>query len=334
MVVGWNEAICRFEKISPSRKSPYHHPSYVIADAKRDKILKPTFFVYEESGEIFYHAFHMAPIEDTGFFDIQSPYGYGGPISSTDDPVFLSRAWSAYQYWCRDHNIVVEFIRFHPLLENWNYYYGDVFEDRRTVWIDLSHHELFQSYASRCRNTIRKAIKNGLLIEFHKGAGLTETFSSLYTATMRELKAQSFYFFNKEYFQSLFQLDQTYIAVCKHREEVVAVAAFLIDGHIVEYHLSASNHMGKTLGATNLIIHETALFGQKLGCTSMHLGGGTDKLSNNPLLKFKEGFSELKAMYKIGRYVHQESIYVEMQKEWTKRHSSCPNRILFYRSDS
>ena len=53
--------------------------------------------------------------EDT-YFDFSSPYGYGGWIIEGE---CYSNLFEDYEGWCVNNNIISEFTRFHPLLENY-----------------------------------------------------------------------------------------------------------------------------------------------------------------------------------------------------------------------
>ena len=50
------------------------------------------------------------------FYDIQSPYGYGGPVvnEAGEDKTFLRDAWQYFSDWCDRTGVVGEFCRFHP----------------------------------------------------------------------------------------------------------------------------------------------------------------------------------------------------------------------------
>ena len=86
---------------------------------------------------------------------MQSAYGYGGPVASTTDPAFLQSASAVWKDWCQEKKVLVEFIRFHPLLENWRFFSGDIFDDRMTVWIDLAVPGLMAQYTTRVRTAVR-----------------------------------------------------------------------------------------------------------------------------------------------------------------------------------
>ncbi len=336
MLVDFNRAEEAFARLPSEQKSPYFHPIFVVSDALRDPSLTPLFFVYKDGGEIFYHAFHLGKVAGTPFFDIQSPYAYGGPLSSTTEPSFLAQAGRHYLAWCRENKILAEFIRFHPLLKNWRFYYGERLSMRETVWIDLLWQDRFSLYSTRVRTAIRKAVKNGLRIRWEatwdsRRDELCKIFFGLYSQAMTELKADEFYFFPRDYFQNLMNWSHSYLALCLRGDELLAAALFLKESNLLEYHLAACHPEGKKLCASNLILDEAVMEAQKLGCRILHLGGGTDNSPDNPLLFYKSGFSPKRASFLIGKTIHAPKEYEEMQKDWQKKYGIPSEKTLFYR---
>jgi hypothetical protein len=331
VLADFNTAIKAFHLLPDEQKSPYLHPYYVITDALRDRDLEPVFFIYKDGGELFYYAFHLGKVRGTCFYDIQAPYAYGGPLSSTRDAGFLAKAWQHYFSWCQAKNILAEFVRFHPLLENWRYYPEEIQDMRETVWIDLQQEDLFPSYTTRVRTAIRKALNNGLRVEWVNDEYSYQTFVDLYAQAMNRLQADRFYYFPTEYFHKLQDWRQSYLAYCWKDEELLAAALFLKQAHIMEYHLSATSPEGSQLNATNLLLHQAAIMAREMGCRVLHLGGGTDNRADNPLLFFKSGFSRQRASFKIGKIIHAPEEYKKMQSDWQDRYGQSSDKTLFYR---
>ena len=101
-----------------------------------------------------------------GLSDIETVYGYSGPVATTTLPDFLAEAWRGFEGWCREQNVVCEFIRFSPILRSERFAapQTEVKLDRETVEIRLEGGEeaLWQGYKSAQRNRVRKAIRRGL----------------------------------------------------------------------------------------------------------------------------------------------------------------------------
>ena len=59
---------------------------------------------------------------DGEYFDIQGAYGYNGMISNTNEEIFLKECRSVFNRWCIEENIIAEFTRFHPIMQNEVYF--------------------------------------------------------------------------------------------------------------------------------------------------------------------------------------------------------------------
>jgi hypothetical protein len=303
----------------------------VQIDAERSGDMEPFFWLYEEGEKLVYQGGHVASIPGTRYRDIQTPYQYGGPVSNSQDPAFLLRAWQAYTSWCAENAVALEFVRFHPLLRNWDIYPGEAVFNRAAIWVNLARSDLMASYQTRVRTAVRKAIKSGLRVEWRSGPESAEWFREFYHTVMREIGAEQFYFFPQSYFRRLLEWKQARLAVCIRGDEPVAAAIFLFSSEVVEYLLSASSQAGKRLGGTNLLLHEAAQAAQSEGCRALYLGGGTDNQPDNPLLFFKAGFSAERAEFKIAKQVHSEEGYSSLRELFPQAYEDHPGRVLFYR---
>lgn len=309
-----------------------HDPDYILIDAKRDPALIPVFFIYQDKDGFFYHGFHKARIPDTEFFDIQSPYGYGGPLIESNDKNFVSRAWKEYHAFCVEQKIIAEFIRFHPLLDNWKNYPGEVVINRPTVSVDLLTDDLIPSYKeNRVRTAVRKGIKNNIQVRLVDPPEFLPIFNKLYRDSMLRLNTNEFYLFNHQYIKSICSWNCSFLTAAFHGDAVIAVLISLIKNHVMELHLFGSTEEGNSLRATNLIYHETFLLAKKMGCRVAHFGGGTSDDPNDPLLYFKLGYSNNISHFRIGKYVHNHDVYSELRNQWVNRTGEVPKRVLFYR---
>lgn len=320
-----------YARLPPGRRAGTLHPQYVLADASRSAELRPAFWLYEDGGETLLHGFHLAAIPETGWHDLQSPYGYGGPLASTEAPDFLRSADLAFREWAIGHGVVAEFIRFHPLLENWRYYGGEQRFDRHTVWVECGESDHLPNYDVRQRTAVRKAIKAGAEIRWLAQDEAIARFPGFYRQAMQAIGADGFYLFPDDYFAALFSLPFAHTAAAVLDGEIVAMALFLCDG-IGEYHLSGKTAIGGRWSATNLLLHEAFRAMPGLGIDRMHLGGGSTAKPDDPLLFFKSGFSRQRAEYRIGWRILIPDAYEALKRRYATDYARQPRRILFYRS--
>jgi len=294
-------------------------------------MLQPVYWCYKEAESFWYHGFHLTPLPGVSGFDIQSPYGYGGPVCNSDDPGFLARAWGAYVETARSHDIATEFIRFHPLAQNDRFYGGRIQVDRRTVYVDLEPNDLFADYQTRVRTAIRKAQRSGAQFRWADNEEIPRGFADFYRAGMTAISAAPFYFFEDAYFSEVARMTMARLAVVHLDDEWLSAALFLHSDTCVEYHLAATSETGKRLSASNLLLHEVAQSAKRDGLLRLYLGGGTDAQPHNSLLFFKTGFSSQVAPFKFGSFQHDLALCEALRKRWADRYAKDPEKIMFYR---
>jgi hypothetical protein len=309
-------------------------PRYVVADAAREpSLLEPVFVCFEQTGERWLHGMHVTRVPGTRWCDASSPYGYGGPVASTADDAFIRRAWSAYASWMRGQGVVVEYLRFHPLLRNEHLYPGRVLANREVVSMDLCVDDIAAAYPPRLRQTIGKAQKAGLRYVEQPLRTAWPRFAEFHREAMQAMQADAFYVFPDAYFEALSALPGAVVGYCVQQGggEWLASGLFL-DGHgIREYHLAATNAAGRKAGASSFVLHCAAAHARLSGSSELYLGGGTNAQADNPLLFFKAGFSARRLGYCTGSAVFDHAAYEELQRAFAGQWRAHPDRPIFHR---
>lgn len=294
-------------------------------------------FVYENEDNIalYPHVRHTVEYEDctTSFYDIETAYGYGGPIVKKGDIEFESEFETAFLKYCRQENIIAEFIRFHPFLGNEGIFKReiDVLHNRGTIWIDLEKNidEIWmQDISTQNRNTIRKCMKNGLTVEISENY---DVFLEIYHQTMERVGAKNFYFFDKQYFREI-KNNPHYLLMCtKKSHETLAAAIFMQYGDYFHYHLSGSRKEFLKLAPNNILLWEAIKYAQMQGCKKMHLGGGLSDLAEDSLFRFKKKFSLGCKEFYIGKRVHNPKVYNDLIQKWENQYGKKAKILLQYR---
>lgn len=226
------------------------------------------------------------------YYDLTTPYGYGGWLIEGGDPEPL---FAAYEDWCKQHRIVTEFIRFHPMLRNHEACEKayQVVELGEVVHIDLSSPEaVWAQMTSKNRNMIRKAEKCGLTVKMGSDQALFERFRVIYEQTMDLKHAKKLYYFTPEFYRSV-QEDLAGKAMIFYVEQqdgtIPAASMILRENGWLNYHLSGSLRSPEAPAANNLLLYRVSLWGVEQGCRSFYLGGGVGS-GTDSLLLFKKSF--------------------------------------------
>lgn len=293
-----------------------------IYENNGDGILE-TFVLENSKGKIIYKFLkrEINDIDGNKYYDITTPYGYGGPLILPLKEGFrealIEEFKIKFEQYCQLNKIVCEFVRFHPIEKNHVGMdeYMDVNYIRDTVYVDIEDEvKIFGNMVSECRTAIRKAIKNG--IEIEQTSSLNE-FKKLYIETMKKNNASEYYFFSDDFLEDTMKLLDGNITIfnAKYEGKVVSSVMAMNYGDYIHYHLSGSDVEYSKYRPVNLLIYNMCLWGNKLGAKYLHLGGGY--LGNNDnLFRFKKTFSkDGRAEFYIGKKIHLEEIYNKLVKE-------------------
>lgn len=285
-------------------------------------------FVYEQDNDVALYPFLRNPITSLGYtldheyYDIQGAYGYNGLISSNHSEAFIRSFWEKFDKFCKDNNIVAEFMRFHPLLANQELASPQMktFFSRHTVYLDLTDDDIWMhQISSKNRNMIRKAEKEGVQIVESDDY---ESFRKLYDGTMTDLHAEDFYFFPPSYYEEYKQTfkDKSLLCLAMLNGKMIAGSMFFYSEDYAHYHLSARDRQFSKYAANNLILWYGIQKAKERGCKKFHFGGGTTGDESDSLLKFKRDFSKTQGEFWIGKRVHNQEIYNSIIRQWEQNH--------------
>ena len=153
--------------------------------------------VMRSVSELPFHEFGPGSAPDgPNYFDIATPYGYGGPVVHTRNPADEVELFQGFREAFHDHclanNIVTEFLRLHPLMQNHRPFgqVKELYRKNSTVWMDLrqTEDEIFQGMRKDHRRNVGKATKKGVeVVHVEINVEHLREFHRLYTTSMERL---------------------------------------------------------------------------------------------------------------------------------------------------
>lgn len=252
--------------------------------------------------------------------DMTSVYGYPGPVWNTEASFtrgFFARFQDALLHAAGELNVVSMFSRMNPVLRNAERFGGSGVTERmgETVSVDLTIPEEMQlrGYRHDHRTNIRRALRNGCMVQHDEAMEHFDAFIALYHDTMTRVSAGTRYFFDRAYFEGLRtalagQL-QLFVAIAE--ETPCAAGLFIRTGRIVQYHLSGSSALGLKYAGSKLVIDAARRWGAAAGAQVLHLGGGVGSQEDS-LFHFKSGFSHLRHDFMVWKKILRPDIYREL----------------------
>ncbi len=250
-----------------------------------------------------------------GEYDSVTPYGYGGVLFEGDASEENKAAfWKDYLATMEQEHIVDNFVRYHPVLRNAEpmKFISNVIDLGKTIAMDLASPEvIWDNIHSKNRNMIRKAEKNGIVIEHGQGLDLFEKFIEIYNATMDKDHAEEYYYFKLPFYESIHNdlRDNYEMFYAVYEGQIIAMSIMIFANGRMNYHLSGSNIEYRNLAPSNLLLYKAALWGNEQGFKTFHLGGGVGSGEDN-LYKFKAAFNKVSDyQFSIGKQVFNEIVY-------------------------
>jgi predicted N-acyltransferase len=252
------------------------------------------------------------------YYDAITPYGYGGFIIEGDaSPDKLESIYNEYIDKLREFSVVSVFFRFHPMLNNAHIFdeFSKVIDLGQTIHIELtSKDDIWNNFEGKNRTSIRKALKNGVVIKNDSNKKTVKRFIELYNATMDHDNADSYYYFNDDFYQSvLTDLPNNHTFFYAELDgKIISCAIILHANKQMHYHLSGSDYKYRNLSPSNLLLFEAACWGIDKGYKTFHLGGGIGSQIDS-LFKFKRSFNKHSTnQFSIGYDIVDEAVYEEL----------------------
>ncbi|WP_343089274.1 peptidoglycan bridge formation glycyltransferase FemA/FemB family protein [Methanocalculus natronophilus] len=324
----WNRVLTRFSNFN----DVYFHYEYFKLFANHYNA-KPEGLVWEDQHVCIFWSHLIRGIPNTlndthNYFDLITPYGYGGPLIHYKNDDISKRTKSLqlfmrdYYHFAKENNYISEFIRFHPVLKNWETF-SEGFENHislhynnDTVLIDLRNDldKIWQGIRKGHKYNIKKTKRENCEVKISENPleSDIDEFISLYYDTMKNNCASDKYFFApsfiKDHFSSLFSV----LVEVNCSEQLMGASMFIAGNSIVNYHLSGSKKNIKGVYPSETIIWNAIKWAKNNDFTYLHLGGGFGE--SDSLFNFKKGFSNTITPYYTGRIIFDDAKYREFSQ--------------------
>lgn len=234
------------------------------------------------------------------YYDIITPYGYGGPVihSSTNQEKLIAAYMDDFQIYTNQNNIIAEFARFHPIIGNGVQFkdaYNSIY-DRKTVGTNLTYEDVIATeFSKHKRKDIRRILKNtDIRYEVNEFPESLHDFVEIYYSTMDRDDADNYYYFDKNYFQTMLEKFRGHITTGKVflQDKLIAMGVYFRYRKYLHAHLSGTLSEYLEYSPAYILKYALALYGHEKGYEVIHYGGGSSRSEENGLYKFKREFGK------------------------------------------
>lgn len=331
------------ERLPEVQRDVYFLPEYY--ELYERPFIKAECFVFEEDGKIAMYPYLKTCINqvvkfklDREYYDIEGAYGYNGIAANTTDRAFLNSFVKVFAEICSRENVVAEFTRFNPVLNNHQLSpHMEVTLANNNVIVDLSLTEddiWTKSYEHCTRKNVNKAERSGLFVKSYRGLeipdALLDAFLKIYHSTMERNSADESYYFGKSYFNGLKEgLRENSLFFFVFDGEEAVSCELVIAGEKTAYSfLGGTQERYYHMRPNNLLKHKIIKELKKLGFARYCIGGGA--AMDDGVFRYKRTFSKDGVVeFFVGKMVHNKEAYNYLCAEWEKHF---PEKVAAYRN--
>ncbi|MBM7610254.1 hypothetical protein JOD29_003533 [Lysinibacillus composti] len=306
----------------------YFEPEYGQLYEKMEQGKLEQFHFKNDVGSIYYQ-FIKRPIDisidNNKYYDIVTPYGYGGPLIIDCNEKYKTKLINdfkvEFQKYCNEKSIISEFVRFHPVLDNARDFKSmyKIEGIRKTVGTNIYEFEdpIESEFSKSARKSIRRALNSQVSFKVTEKPTSLRNFIEIYYSTMDRNDASNYYYFDDEYFSSCLKIfkDQIILVEVIYDEKVIAAGFYFVYGKFVHAHLSGTLKEYLHLSPAYIIKYATAVWAIENNIQLIHYGGGTSNSEHDPLYQFKKKFGRnTEYEFCVGKKIWDEEAYEKLCK--------------------
>lgn len=253
-------------------------------------------------------------IPENKYFDISSPYGYGGFIIDGENYNKVNEKFIEY---CIKNNIVSEFVRFNLFNKNIKYYYGKVENVKPNIVrkLNMPLEEMLMDFEHKVRKNLKRANSNNLKIKLDFNGEYLEEFLKIYYNTMERNSAKKEYYFSKEFFEKLMEMkDNSVIFNVIYNENIISTELVLYDEKNCYSFLGGTLNEYFFVRPNDFLKYEIIKWAYNKRLQNFVLGGGYSNSIDDGILKYKKSFAPKDGMvdFLVGKMIFDIDKYNEL----------------------
>ena len=255
------------------------------------------------------HKFNGAIPRDT-YFDLITPYGYGGFLGEIDDYKSLNEVYSKY---CVNNKYICEFVRFELFSDYYQHYSGETESRTHNVVrsLDIPINTIWMDFKQKVRKNVKRANIYGLEIIIDVAGIYMDDFLRIYYGTMERSDAENSFYFKKPFFEELMSMDNAVMFHVKFEEKIISTELVLYGANNCYSYLGGTDSEYFYTRANDFLKYEIIKWAKEKGLQNFVLGGGDG--SDDGIFQYKMNLAPhgIKDFY-IGRKVFNQETYNQL----------------------
>lgn len=250
-------------------------------------------------------------IDENSYFDLITPYGYGGFWGNIEKWYDLNKAYQAY---CQENGYICEFVRFELSSTYRKHYAGDVETRTHNVVrnLEIPLDDIWMEFKQKVRKNVKRATKNGLQIIIENTDDHLKDFLDIYYSTMDRCDAQNSFFFSKEFFEEITLMNENIMYFYAVYDDKIVSAELVIYGSENCYsYLGGTNSEYFSVRPNDFLKYEIIKWAKEKGLKNFVLGGGYG--ADDGIFQYKTCLAPKGIVdFYIGKRIFDEKKYWEL----------------------
>lgn len=311
----WDGIVKSFKNYDVNYLSGYAKAFRLIGDGE------PLLFYYDDGAtkamnvvmkrDIAEMAFFRDRLNYNTWFDLSTPYGYGGFLVDGENYVEVSEAYDNY---CRQQGFVSEFVRFQLFSKHQPYYSGisETYTHNVVRTLELSIDEILGDFEHKVRKNLKRAANSHLRVEIDTTGSRLDEFLNIYYGTMDRTNAAEKFFFSREFFQMLSEMNGNYAYLYVSSEgQVISTELVLYGSENCYSFLGGTNRDYFHLRPNDFLKFEIIKWAKDLGLKRFILGGGYG--DDDGIFKYKKSLAPNGVCdFYVGKKIFNEEKYKKL----------------------
>lgn len=267
-------------------------------------------------------------IEEGKFFDLITPYGYGGFWGDISDFGALNEAYNNY---CIANGYICEFVRFELQSAYQKYYDGETETRTHNVVrnLELPLDEMWMEFKQKVRKNVKRANKNNLEIIIENTDEHLKEFLDIYYSTMDRSNAEDEYYFSDAFFHTISQMkDNIMYFHVVFEGKIISTELVIYGAENCYSYLGGTNREYFELRPNDFLKYEIIKWAKEKGLKNFVLGGGYG--ADDGIFQYKTCLAPNGIVdFYIGRKIFDEEKYAKLVELRTRDNPSCKESKYF-----
>ena len=247
-------------------------------------------------------------VNENEFYDLITPYGYGGFIGNVSNWNELNKS---YTHYCIDKKYICEFVRFNLFSDYYKYYDGETETRTHNVVrsLDMPIEKIWMDFKPKVRKNVKRAKSSGLEIIVESNGDYIEDFLRIYYGTMDRTDAESEFYFSRDFFENLNKMNDNIMYFHAVYDGKIISTELVIYGAENSYsYLGGTDRDYFNLRPNDFLKYEIIKWTKENGLKNFVLGGGYGK--DDGIFNYKQSFAPDGVMdFYIGRKIFNQESY-------------------------